>query len=346
MSLKSIRESYSKLLTTFNDAGIKLNESQKSDLDAFVLALESTMSKQRQDAIRKTKKAVTEKLESEYKTIFESILRNQAENSRLASQIQTAAVKMNESKKIANKVNDYLDLYVESILPKKTIVDYDRMQKLEKIQESLRDTLMLDDDVVAAKKEQLEESFRKRNAQMKSEVAYLNAKLNESMKDNLKLQKKIGQYRALDMLEFKTKDLPSYEARQVKKLLSEANADEIEAKFDKVLESVRHKANESIKDYTTTLESEISKIVDEDDVIKNRPHNLHRPMNEQEPEIDDEESTDNSNQPSSNNNHDDDDFETTEQIRYDDDGNVVLEESEVIDPRTMAMYCALAQERN
>ena len=68
MSLKSIRESYSKLLTTFNDAGIKLNESQKSDLDTFVLALESTMSKQRESAIRKTKKAVTEKLEKEFKT--------------------------------------------------------------------------------------------------------------------------------------------------------------------------------------------------------------------------------------------------------------------------------------
>lgn len=47
MSLKSIRESYSKLLTVFNDAGIKLTESQKADLDTFILALESTMSEQR-----------------------------------------------------------------------------------------------------------------------------------------------------------------------------------------------------------------------------------------------------------------------------------------------------------
>lgn len=345
MSLKSIRESYSKLLTTFNDAGIKLNESQKSDLDTFVLALESTMSKQRQDAIRKTKKAVTEKLEAEYKTIFESILKNQAENARLASEIQTAAVKMNESKKIANKVNDYLDLYVESVLPKKTVVDYDRMQKLERIQESLRDTLMLDDDVVEAKKAQLEESFKKRKAKMQSEVAYLHAKLDESMKANLKLQKKIGQYRAMDLLECKTKDLPSYEARQVKKVLAEANATEIEARFDKVLESIRGKAAKTIKDYTTTLESEIEKIVDEDDLLKDRPHNLHNNMNEQEPEIDDN-GDDTNNAQSASSHNDDDDFETTEQIDYDDNGNVILSESDKIDPRTMAMYCALAEERN
>ena len=54
MSLKSIRESYSKLLGTFNDAGVKLNESQKADLDTFVMALESTMTKQREAIIKKT----------------------------------------------------------------------------------------------------------------------------------------------------------------------------------------------------------------------------------------------------------------------------------------------------
>ena len=45
-------------------------------------------------------------------------------------------------------------------------------------------------------------------------------------------------------------------------MLAEANATEIEARFDKVLESIRGKAAKTIKDYTTTLESEIEKIVD------------------------------------------------------------------------------------
>lgn len=66
MSLKSIRESYQNLLTVFNDAGIKLNESQKSALDGFVLSLESTMSKQREQTIKKTKLAVEAKMEKEY----------------------------------------------------------------------------------------------------------------------------------------------------------------------------------------------------------------------------------------------------------------------------------------
>lgn len=44
MNLKSIRENYSNLLAAFSDAGIKLNESQKSNLDSFILSLESAVS--------------------------------------------------------------------------------------------------------------------------------------------------------------------------------------------------------------------------------------------------------------------------------------------------------------
>ena len=63
-NLKSIRESYSKFLTALESAGVKLNESQKGKLDSFILAIESKMSKQKEAAIRATKKIVTEHLEA------------------------------------------------------------------------------------------------------------------------------------------------------------------------------------------------------------------------------------------------------------------------------------------
>lgn len=88
MSLKSIRESYSKLLTVFKDAGVSFNESQKADLDTFVLALESNMESQRKQAIRMTRKAVESKMEKEYRQVFESIMKNMQENARLASKVQ------------------------------------------------------------------------------------------------------------------------------------------------------------------------------------------------------------------------------------------------------------------
>lgn len=335
MSLKSIRESYSKLLTTFNDAGIKLNESQKSDLDSFIMALESTMSKQRQEAIRKTVKATKSKCESEFKTLFESIMKNMQENSLLASKIQDVAVRLQESKKISNSVNDYLDLYVESVLPKKTIVDYDRMRKLETIQESLKNMLLLDEDSVAAKKMQLEESFKKQKNDLETQCALMKAKLNESTRRQAQLSKKLDQYKAMDLLESKTQDLPAYEARQIKKRLAESSTSEIEKKFDKVLESVRTETNNIGAVPTKTLDEEINNIVDEveseieeNDILDGRVHNGHIPVNEYEKDMDPI-----------------DEFETIEEVQYDEDGDVVIDESEQISPELMARWCSQSIER-
>lgn len=87
MSLKSIRDSYTKLLDTFSAAGVTLNESQKGDVDTFILALENQMGVQRRAAIRQTKAAVEKKLEREYRQVFESVMDAMRENAELAAKI-------------------------------------------------------------------------------------------------------------------------------------------------------------------------------------------------------------------------------------------------------------------
>ena len=392
MSLKSIRESYSKLLTVFNDAGVKLTEAQKADLDTFVLALESTMSKQRQEAIRKTKLAVEAKLDKEYTAEFKKLMESIAENQKLSSKVQNKIAKINESKKLAVQVNDFLDLYVESVLPKKTIIDYDRMQKLEAIHESLKDVLLLNDDAVAQKKAQLEESFKHEKSKCETEVAKMQVKLNESMAKAQQLKRKIDQFKALELLESKTKDLPTFEARAVKKRLATATAPEIEKQFDRVLESVQAEAKKAEEEAETTLESEIDKIVDsegdqlqegegcgklkEDDLLRGRVHNGHldeaeSDFHEYELEFDFNDGTGSGNKTDKveATSLDDaiskleangygsitkvyfatedgkeipveEDFETTEEVNMDANGDVNLEESEVIDPGLMKMWCA------
>ena len=81
------------------------------------MAIESNISKQRQTAIRQTKKLVEKKMEKEYREVFESIMANMQKNSELASKIQDKITQINESKKIASHVDNFLDLYVESVLP-------------------------------------------------------------------------------------------------------------------------------------------------------------------------------------------------------------------------------------
>lgn len=330
MSLKSIRESYSKLLAVFNEAGVKLSESQKGDLDTFVLAIESTMEKQRAAAIRQTKRAVESRMEKEYKSLFESVMANMQKNAELASKIENKVTQINESKKIAGKVNDYLDLYVESVLPKKTIVDYDRMRKLEKIHESLKDALLVTEDSVADKIEALEESYKAKVSKCETEVAKMQVKLNESMKNELKMKKRLDAVKAVELLEAKTKDLPSFEARQVKKHLKEATAPEIEKNFEKTLESVRKGMKEADEEMEKTVESEIADIIEKDveenDILKDKPHNAHVPAKKAE-EADAEEV------------EEEEDFETMEIIKTNEDGDIELDESDVIDSGLMNLWC-------
>lgn len=325
MSLQSIRESYSKLLTVFKDAGVKLTEAQKADLDTFVLALESTMSKQRQEAIRKTKVAVESKLDRIYESEFKKVMESMAKNQELAAKIQKKITTINESKRISRKVDGFLDTYVEQVLPKKVVVDYGKMKKLEAIHESLKEVLLVNESSVAKKKAQLEESFKSQKSKCETEVAKMQIKLNESMARTQQLKRKLEEFKAMELLESKTKDLPTFEARAIKKRLAEATASEIEKRFSRVLESVKREAKKVEDDMETTLESEIDKIVEtdedvkENDILKNRNHNAHVPMVEK-----------------------DEKFETMEEVECDENGDIELDDSDVIDPETMKHWCAQA----
>ena len=319
MGLKAIRESYSRFLTVLSDTGIKVNESQKADLDTFILALESTMRTQKEKTIKATRKVVTESLDKQYQKVFESFLKHSQQNAALAAAIEKRITKINESKRIANKVNNYLELYVESILPEKKIVDYDKMKKLEKIVESVRGTLLVNDDAVEAHKAKLDESFAKERGAFETKIAKLQVKLNESMAKSLKLNNKIEQFKAIELLESKTKDLPTLEARQIKKRLAESTVEEIEENFDKVLKSVKREAEEEAAKEDAALEDEVKEIIKTGKTSEKKSTKKTEKKAEEKP-ADDEETEETSDETSE---------ETDEEV---------VEESDVIDSNLMKLW--------
>lgn len=349
MSLKSIRESYSKLLTAFNDAGVKLNESQKSDIDSFVMAIESTMSKQRETAIRQTKQIVEAKLEKEYREVVESLVANINEHSDLAAKIQSKAIALEESQKLGGEVSKYIDECIAKVLPTKTVVDYDKMKRLEKIHESLKSALAMTEETVEAKKAELDESYKAKQSKCETEVAKLQAKLNESLHKNEELTKRLDAVEARELLESKTKDLPAFEARQVKKQLKEAATPAaVNEKFDDTLKQVQKTAQEAEKDQELEIEAEINKIitgddVKEDDLLDNRPHNAHVAESEEQVKEDDMLKKTPHNGDAQHNAHneesEDEVFETMEIIRMNESGDVELDESDVIDADLMKQWC-------
>lgn len=261
MSLKNIRENYARLLNAFKDAGVKLTESQKKDIDGFVLALESSMEQTKEATVKATRKVVEEKLSKEYREVVESILAHQQEHAFLAGKIQNKITKINESNKIAHAVDGYLNTVLKDALPKENIVDYDRLNKLEAVFESLKDTLLVNDSSVEAKRKELTESFEAERKNLDGKVAELQKKLNESIARERKLNAIVEKNKAKKLLESKTKDLPLFEAQQIKRRLANATCEEIEKNYKKLLESVRNEMDEACKEEAKTLEEEINDII-------------------------------------------------------------------------------------
>ena len=204
-----------------------------------MLQLESKLKDVRDVAIKTTKKMVTEKLDAEYKELFESILKHMNENAEVSSKIQNKINEMKVVEELSESVNGFLDEHVEEILPKKDIVDYERMQKLEQIHESLKNMLGVEIMNVEGGNKELVENLEKEKTEYSKKIEDLQKKLDESVKENKKVSKNLDSLKAQVLLESKIKNLPEREAKLIKESFKGASSSEINMKFKTVLESVR-----------------------------------------------------------------------------------------------------------
>ena len=234
-----------------------------------MLQLESKLKDVRDVAIKTTKKMVTEKLDAEYKELFESILKHMNENAEVSSKIQNKINEMKVVEELSESVNGFLDEHVEEILPKKDIVDYERMQKLEQIHESLKNMLGVEIMNIEGGNKELVEGFEKEKADYSKKIEELQKKLDESVKENKKVSKNLDSLKAQVLLESKTKNLPEREAKLIKESFKGASSSEINMKFKTVLESVRESVEDQAKipskeDEQKNLEDAILEVLNKD----------------------------------------------------------------------------------
>ena len=234
-----------------------------------MLQLESKLKDVRDVAIKTTKKMVTEKLDAEYKELFESILKHMNENAEVSSKIQNKINEMKVVEELSESVNGFLDEHVEEILPKKDIVDYERMQKLEQIHESLKNMLGVEIMNVEGGNKELVENLEKEKTEYSKKIEDLQKKLDESVKENKKVSKNLDSLKAQVLLESKIKNLPEREAKLIKESFKGASSSEINMKFKTVLESVRESVEDqaqvpSKEDEQKNLEDAILEVLNKD----------------------------------------------------------------------------------
>lgn len=201
------------------------------------------------------------------------------------------------------------------------------MQKLERIHESLCESLALNDEKIKDVEKKLEEKYEQKKSVCESKVTEMKIRLDNANAKMKKMQQKFDVVKGTELLESKTKDLVPEEARKVKKQLAGKTEKEITEKFEKTLKNVQDDADRKAKDFDLALEDEIKKIVDEQEVDENdmlrngcTPHNGNGVHNGDDPTLDEQ-------------------FETMEQIKFNDDGEIQLDESDIIDANLMSLWC-------
>ena len=253
MSLKSVKKNYTQLLKAFSEAGVKLNESQKESLDNFVKDFENTLTHER--------KVVEEKMENEYKQIMESILKHQEEHTNLSEKIQTKVQELKESEKVAEVVDSFLTEYVEEILPKKTLVDYEKMQKLERIQESLKEMFLISESEIEGKIQEKQEELCKKSEELTEKISVCEDQI-------AKKDAEISQLKAEKFINEKTKDLPIAESQKILAKVKGMGFAELTEKYQTILESVQQElADEKVvkEDDEKSLEEAITEILEKKD---------------------------------------------------------------------------------
>lgn len=263
-SYNTIKEISEKLLSSLASAGVVLTEAQKSDVDSFMTAIESRLDEQKRLAIAATKSVVERRMDDEYKKVFESIVKHQEVYNRLLEKIAIAQATKKVTEEMAESVDKFIGEKLEACIPDEAIVDYHRLQNLEKTVAVLKETLLIGDkevqDAIEESKKRISESFAKKEAVLRKNLDAARKKAVKAVNESQKMKKTVEENAAKQLLESKVADLPAYEAAEIKKRLSGKSAAEIEEKFNAVYESV---AGQAVEDAKLSLESEINEILND-----------------------------------------------------------------------------------
>jgi hypothetical protein len=258
-----MKKQLEQLIESFKASGLTLNESQQTELTSFVDALEAKINEAREEGKATAKEisiklaeAALEEYDVDVKEATEDLIKAIDEKTQKELPIKVSEAVEAEKETLVEKVDDYLKLYIKELIPESLVVDYDRMQRQMKAINTIKETLLVTDDIVHNKAQEISETIT-------GELAEAKQKLNETIEKNMKLNKVIQIKMADEILESKLEDLPSLEASKLRKYFESATAEEIEDQFETVYESI----TASLKDGTSQLDEsdKIKEILDDDE---------------------------------------------------------------------------------
>jgi hypothetical protein len=169
---------------------------------------------------------------------FDSVIKKMNAINESKIKLALCNYKLNEKlsfdeQKVVEGIDKYLTTVVEDHLPEQPVVDYAKLDKLEKTFETMRESLLITNDDVQSKVDSILEDVQEELSQ-KSDL------LNDAIKRNIEYKAKLDKIDAENTLSEKVSDLPDYERKKLEKVFSESTSDEINEAFESELEKIQN----------------------------------------------------------------------------------------------------------
>lgn len=239
----NVKEKFNQMIQDLVKHGV-ITESQTGSFKPIVEYFEQQIAEADKKAVQTVKK-VSESMLADYddqmkKTLTETfnLMKTREDLSRRKALAKKA--KLTEAK-IINQVDQYLNYFVEKYLPKKIVVDYDRLNTLENLFEGFKASLAVNDKMIQEHAKQLKESVEDEQQADKDKIKDLEEEVANLLDACANLKKKIKENAIREKLDKKLKDVPALEAKRVKKYFEseDVDLDKFDAEFDRVLNLVK-----------------------------------------------------------------------------------------------------------
>jgi hypothetical protein len=200
-----------------------------------------------EDHTNKFKKVMI-KMDSDYASKLQTV------SEKYQAMVEKEAIEFREQ--LINEISNYIELYIEKIIPSKQIQEACENTKAKAIVEKMKKLVSVDESFINNNiKEALEDG--------KSTIDSLRKELNEAVKENIKINQELKKIGADLVLEKKTANLTNDKKSYVMRVLGNKSPEYISENFDYVVEMFERDDSEKMEVITEEATKKVkSKSVD------------------------------------------------------------------------------------
>lgn len=223
-----------------------LNKEQKLELESFGESIVTKLNEEREAGYKAgfdESKNIAESWVDEFETEVDSKVKELVESTDIliAKREELAVLESNGNvdTEMVDKLSEYLSIYISDVMPESVVIDYKKLQRLEKVTESMRGLLIISEDEVHDKVTELSESIESTTASIKDELTLKESQLQAEMESRIKVESTLNKLLTKTTLSEKLKDIPDLEAKKLKRHFAESTVDEINETFDDIYSNIR-----------------------------------------------------------------------------------------------------------